>query len=148
MPNILNQREIPTLDDLYAYAEKQGILVEEYTLPLCKSVSVAFEDRYSIGIDPKRHDGTAEERTHLAHELGHCMTGAFYAPYEPRDLRGRREYQADRWAVHTLIPWQNLCKALKNGITERWELAEHFCVTEEMIDRAWFIYQTEGKAPV
>ena len=131
--------------DLYQVIEDYGIEFYSYHLPLTKSVSVKLGTTYAIGIDERRMEDSAEERTHLAHEIGHCVTDSFYTPYEVQDRRGKREFKADTWAVHTLIPWRALKKALLHGVTERWELAELFGVTEELIDRAWYIYQCEGK---
>ena len=77
---------------------------------------------------------------HLAHELGHCETGAFYTPYSPLNVRGRHECRADRWAASKLVPPLELKKALSLGIVELWELAEYFDVTEEFMEKTMQIY--------
>ena len=93
-----------------------------------------------IGMDPFQIETEAEERVHLAHELGHCETGAFYSPYSPLNVRGRQECRADRWAASKLVPALELKKALSLGIVEPWELAEYFDVTEEFILKTMQIY--------
>lgn len=61
------------------------------------------------------------------------------------DLEGRHEERADRWAIRTLLPAQELCTALENGLVELYQLAEHFGVTEELVLRA-FAYYREASA--
>jgi len=46
--------------------------------------------------------------------------------------------------VHRLIPWSKLRQAVRDGMAEAWELAEHFDVTEDFV--RWAIaYYTERK---
>lgn len=73
---------------------------------------------------------------HLAHEIGHCETLAFYNAYSPLEIREKHEARADRWAVSKLVPVWELTEALKHGISEIWALAEHFGVTEEFMRKA------------
>ena len=66
--------------DLYRYADKKNIEILDYPMPYCGSMSVM--DDYGtcyIGIDESLMDTDAVEKVHLAHELGHCMTGSFYS---------------------------------------------------------------------
>ena len=93
-----------------------------------------------IGMDPFQIETSAQERVHLAHELGHCKTGSFYNVYSSLDIREKQEKKADRWAVMQLIPATELKKALLSGVTEVWELAEYFDVTEDFIRKAIEIY--------
>ena len=81
-----------------------------------------------------------QERVHLGHEIGHCVTGSFYNRYAAADSRDRHENRADKWAVKQLIPVEELDKAVAEGCTEIWELAERFGVTEEFIRKAVCYY--------
>ena len=67
-------------DKLYLEAEQSGITVLcGAELSLTKSVSVELPDgEMFIGIDDSVMRSRAEERVHLAHEIGHCVTGAMY----------------------------------------------------------------------
>lgn len=114
---------------MYDFAERDGISIICCELPENKSVSIP---NY-IGIDPFSIETTAEERTHLAHELGHCETGAFYSTFSPLDIRAKHEHKANVWAVKHLIPIDNFYQAIDAGLTHTWELAEHFNVTEDLI---------------
>ena len=95
-------------------------------------------------MDPFRIETAAEERVHLAHELGHCETGSFYNVYSSLDIREKQEMRADRWAVSRLVPADKLRQALNIGIVEIWELAEYFDVTENFIRKAFEIYKKKN----
>lgn len=126
-------------NDLYAFAEQLGIVVLSFPLPNCESISLENNNNYYIGIDDMQLDSGKEERVHMAHELGHCVTGAFYNEYSLVDNRGKCEETADRWAVKKLIDKDELLKQIKNGM-EIWDLAEYFNVTEDFIRKAYHLY--------
>lgn len=129
---------------LYRLAQQQKIPILCFPLPQNGSMSVQCADgSCCIGMDKKVQDGGAQERVHLAHELGHCLTGSFYSPYTRVDSRRRHEYRADKAAVKELISVQELDDAVANGCTELWELAEHFGVTEAFMKKA-VCYYTHG----
>lgn len=84
----------------------------------------------------------AEERVHLAHELGHCCRGAFYNRYATSDLRAQQEVKADKWAIKKLVSADELKRAVKDGCTEVWQLAERFGVTDDFMRKAicWYAH--------
>ena len=124
------------LQQLYAAAGKENIPIYRRSLPLTRSMSVQVEGSCAIAMDPQVCDGGVLERTHLSHELGHCVTGSFYNVYSGHDLRRKHENRADKWAVEALIPAAALDEAIARGCTELWELAEHFGVTERFMRKA------------
>ena len=119
-----------------------------YELPKTKSVSVRIGDLYAVGIDERAMEDSAEERTHLAHEIGHCMTGSFYEIGDPLYYRAKFERKADAWAVHKLMPWRSLYSAMRHGVIEPWEIAESYGVSEEFVRRAFAVYEREGRLPI
>ena len=126
---------------LYDLAAKENI--EVLTFPMEKSGSMSIMDskgRCFVGMDPGIQDGSVRERVHLAHELGHCVTGSFYNIYAAIDHRQRHENRANKWAIQALIPVEELDDAIAEGCTEVWELAERFQVTEEFIRKAVCFY--------
>lgn len=128
---------------LYRVAEKKNIPVLPFSLP--ENGSLCYQDEYRncyIGMDTAVLDGAAQERTHLSHELGHCVKGAFYNRYASRDVRQKHENRADKWAIQKLVPVQELDCAIAAGHTEIWDLAEHFGVTEEFMKKAvcWYVH--------
>lgn len=128
---------------LYQLAQQENIEVLSYPLPQNGSMSVMLDGgQCFIGLDPSLRDGSVQERVHLSHELGHCVTGSFYNIYAAVDSRRRHENRADKWAVTTLISVEELDNAIAQGCTEVWELAEYFQVTEAFIRKAlcWYVH--------
>lgn len=127
--------------NLYDFAQQQNIEVLNVSLPQTESMSVMLENgRCFIGMDDSVRDGGVQERVHLSHELGHCVTGSFYNIHAAIDYRQRHENRANKWAIQALIPVEALDDAIAEGCTEVWELAERFQVTEEFIRRAVCLY--------
>ena len=129
------------LQTLYDIAKQQNI--EVLTFPMEKNGSMSIMDgtgNCTIGMDPGVLDGGVQERVHLGHELGHCVTGSFYNIYAAVDNRRRHENRADKWAIQQLIPVEQLDDAVATGCTELWELAEKFGVTESFVRKAVCYY--------
>lgn len=126
-----------TQDQLYQYAEEHNVDVDWCLLSMAESLSILLDDgTCAIALDPTKFSSSADATWKLSHELGHCMTGSFYSRYAPLDERGRNEAKANRWAIKTLLPFEEMRAAMEAGYTERWELAEYFEVTEDMIQQA------------
>ena len=129
------------MQPLYDLAQKQNIEIFTFPMPNSHSMSVMTDDgKCFVGIDPSIQDGSVRERVHLAHELGHCVTGSFYNRYSNFDCRQRHENRADKWAIRQLITEDALDQAVADGYTEVWELAELFGVTEQFMRKAICLY--------
>lgn len=131
------------LPALYDYAVKRGIGVYWFDLDATESLSYMDEDkRCYIAMDPWCLRTLAEEKTKLAHELGHCETGSFYNRYAKLDLRQKHENRADKWAIRKLVPEDALDQAVADGYTDFPSLAEHFCVTVPFMRKAvcWYTH--------
>lgn len=131
-------------DKLYLEAEQSGITVLcGAELPLTKSVSLALPDgELFIGIDDSAMRTRAEERVHLAHELGHCVTGAMYSIRCPIFTRGRCERIANAYAIKKLVDEDELRRIIdeRDGDISIWELSECFDVTEDFMRKAVKFY--------
>ena len=126
---------------LYDLARQENIAVLPFPMEENGSMSIMAEDgRCYIGMDPAVRDGGAQERVHLGHEMGHCLTGSFYNIYASIDCRQRHENRADKWAIQALIPVDALDDAIADGCCEIWELADRFGVTEDFIRKALCLY--------
>ena len=133
-----------TLKQIYHTAEQQNIVIDRFTLSSREALSLMDEDGACfIAIDPGKIRSEADERTKLSHELGHCITGAFYNKYSNFDCRQKHENRADKWAVLDLISADALDDAVAAGHTEIWELAEFFGVTEPFMRKA-LCYHVHG----
>lgn len=129
---------------LYDIAKQQNIEVIQYPMKENGSMSIMLEDGACyIGMDESVQDGGVQERVHLSHELGHCVTGSFYNIHAAIDCRQRHENRADKWAITHLIPVEDLDQAIAKGYTEIWDLADYFCVTEDFMRKA-FCYYVNG----
>lgn len=126
---------------LYEYANDHGITIISCPMPENESMSIMTDSGSCyIGVDLSVQNNSVEERVHLGHEIGHCETGSFYSIYTAVDSRQRHENRADKWAIHALVPVEDLDTAIANGCTEIWELAERFGVTEEFARKAVCYY--------
>ena len=129
--------------DLYQEAKDADIPILILDIPKTGSMCMQSESgRCYIGMDYGVLPEESVRRVHLAHELGHCKTGAFYNRWAARDVRKKHENRADKWAVKKLIPVDELDQAVADGHTELWDLADHFGVTEEFMRKAvcWYTH--------
>ncbi|MCQ5129570.1 ImmA/IrrE family metallo-endopeptidase [Butyricicoccus faecihominis] len=108
-----------------------------------KSSVVEVGGDYGVFLDSGRVDGAAEEAELIAHECGHIETGTTHAVYSPFELVAQHENRANKWAVHELLPREELQRAIRAGCTEPWELAEFLGRTEQFIRLAVQIYEKE-----
>lgn len=127
---------------LYQIADEQNIEVLNFPLKETGSMSVMENGVCFIGMDESVLDGDVQERVHLGHELGHCVTGSFYNRYAAVDHLQRHENKANKWAINQLIPLDDLDQAVADGCTELWDLAEWFGVTEDLVRKAvcWYVH--------
>lgn len=127
------------LNDLYKIAQSNNIDVDCMHLKNMQCVSFPLDNTDCIIIDPFKLKSCCDEKEKLAHEIGHCVTGSFYNENSPLDIRAKHERRADRWAIKKLIPKDELETAYKN-CRNRYELSEHFGVTEEFMQKALDYY--------
>ena len=123
--------------ELFQTAETLGVEVFTGNIPETVSMSVPG----AICMDASLAYGGAMERVHCAHELGHCARAAFYSRGDPRWIRQRCENKADKWAIKKLVPKDELKRAVSQGYSEPWQLAEYFDVTDDFMIKAVWFYQ-------
>lgn len=129
------------LNDLYAYADEHNIPVISFNMPKSESMSVLYDGNCYVGIDPFTIKSEIQEKAKLAHELGHCETGAFYNEYATCDIREKHERRANIWAIKKLIPKDKLIEIIESGFGEnRWELSQYFEVPEDLMQMALDYY--------
>lgn len=128
---------------IYEEAEADGVGVHFLSMEAQPSLSIPGH----IAMDPRRLPTTAEETTAAAHELGHVNTGSFYNVFSPFDDRRRCENKADRAAIIRHIDREELLGLLRRGVTQPWELSEHFGFTEEFMKKAVCLYTCGNLSP-
>ncbi|MHB1152843.1 MAG: ImmA/IrrE family metallo-endopeptidase [Eubacteriales bacterium] len=95
---------------------------------------------FAIAVNTRHITTAASEKAALAHELGHCATDSFYNINTPVLTRGKCERRADEWSIKKLVPKNELKKAIREGNTETWQLADCFEVEERFMIRALEYY--------
>lgn len=129
------------LTGLYQVAENEHIDIDCFDLASREALSIMDNTGgCHIAVNPFKLTSYADEKTKLAHELGHCVTGSFYNRWASCDVRQRHENRADKWAVHHLITANDLDAAVAQGHADIWDLAEHFGVTEDFMRKAVCLY--------
>lgn len=129
------------LYELYEIAESEGIDIYAVSLPVTESVSIMDNDlKCYIGVDYNLVKSSADEKRKLAHEIGHCVKGAFYNRYSKLDLISKHEYSADKWACENLLPKDEMIEAFNQGYVELWQIAEYFDVPEDLVKKAMWIH--------
>ena len=135
------------LIELYAEADRRAIDVDWF--PLCRATSLSIQlpdGQYSIAMDPCKFESLADECVHLAHELGHCITGSFYNRHALLDVRQKHENHADKWAIRHLIDPVEYVAAAASG-EDIPAMADRFGVTEAFMKKA-ACYYTYGNLAV
>ena len=129
--------------ELYQEARDSDIPIIVLDIPKTGSMCIQSESgRCYIGMDYGILPDEAGRRVHLAHELGHCKTGAFYNRWATCDIRQKHENRANKWAIEKIIPENALDEAVADGCTDIWSLADRFNVTEDFMKKAvcWYTY--------
>lgn len=129
-----------SLNDLYDIAEKEDITVVNTDCPECSAISLMTPSgKCYIGMDYNTIETEREERQYLAHDIGHCESGAFYNPYSPLNVISQQEFRANKRALQYLVPRDELEDFLKSK-PETWEICEYFDVDIQYIQLAFWVY--------
>lgn len=140
----ISSRNTGKLERLYILAEENNIPIDENCPDSLVSMSARLPNGMKI-IGLSNDESTAHTRLErMAHEMGHCMTDSFYVGYSPFELRAKHEYKANVWAANEIVPFPELCEAVKDGMRELWELAEHFGVSRAFMEKAIKLHEQNG----
>lgn len=130
-------------DKFLHFAGCDGVDVIPYPIAVAPAATLRLHGQYAVFFDPELMRGLplAQRNQVLAHEQGHCATGALHKPSSPYDLIAKHEQTADRWAFEHYLPFDELCAAMRTGLTEPWQLAEWYDFPEAFVRRALAYYQ-------
>ena len=130
-----------TLERMMKIAKENDILIVDMHMNGKEgAMSQSIDGMCIVAIDPHKIASAADRKEKTAHELGHCMTGSFYDENCPVVPRGRCERRAVVWSVRNTVSKRAIMNALHSGLTEVWQLAEHFEVTEHVMIDALVYY--------
>ncbi|MEK5390171.1 ImmA/IrrE family metallo-endopeptidase [Margalitia sp. FSL K6-0131] len=84
----------------------------------------------------KKIKNTIEKACILAEELGHHFTSGGDILDQNTIINRKQELKARSWAYEKLIPLRKIVQAQKDGVKNRFELAEYLGVTEDFLQHA------------
>ncbi len=137
-----------SLSQIYTALEQQQAALYVWPIEFSPAATIEMGDRYAVFFDPSLCRTTAALKEVLAHECGHCATGATHTLASEWDIISRHEYKADRWAIEQFLPYEVLCSAAENGCCEAWQLAEYFDVPQAFVEKAMCYYAQVRQMPI
>lgn len=135
------------LMNMVEQADSVGIDIEFKNLSSedIPAVTIEIGEEYTIVVNGRYKDTFQRLKCVLAHELGHCLTGATHTLSSSLDTISRHEYRANKWAIEALLPLFKIQQAAMLGCTEIWQLAEWFHVEEDFMRLAiWYYREAKG----
>jgi len=126
------------LDNLYDLTEKEKIKVYDWHI---EDADGAYIKINAIALNYDNIGTYIEEKCVLAEELGHYYYEATYSLYcQDLQVISKQERKAKKWAYNVLVPYEDLRRAIKNGLTTVYSLANYFEVTEAFISKCVEFY--------
>lgn len=124
-------------EQLLKEADHLGIETQEKPMP--KRLKGLYSDNV-IRIN-RNIRSYAEKACTLAEEIGHHHTSFGDILDQSSVINKKQELAARRWAYKRLVPLSKIVQAQKNGIKNKFELAQFIGVTEEFLDMALSRYK-------
>lgn len=116
-------------ENLLREAEQHGIDI--YEKPMTLTIKGLYSDEV-IWIN-KNIPTNIEKACVLAEELGHYHTSVGDILDQSKIANRKQELRARTWAYERLVPLQKIVQAYKNGVRNRYELAEYLGITEDFL---------------
>ena len=130
--------------DVVCDMDKRGIKLFFYNINGTDAATLEMNEKYAVFLDPVCFASMLKLKDALMHEEGHCATGCTHKLSSSLDLIEKHEHTANRWAIERYLPFNELNRAVMNGYTEIWDLADYFDVSEDFIKKA-IKYYTESR---
>lgn len=128
------------LSTIYSDLEVREIKLFTQDIGFADAATIEADGKYGIFLDLSCFESIPKYKTMLIHELGHCATGCTQQVSSPLDLIEKHEYKANKWAIEQYVPFEELQAAIRQGNTERWQLAEYFDIQDAFIEKALDYY--------
>ena len=136
------------LSTIYRDAQTMQAQIYPYCIGFADAATIEVDGEYGIFLDFDRFASMGEFYWALIHEVSHCATGCTHAVSSPFDLIAKHEYKANRRAIETYLPAEQLRAAIAAGYTEPWQLAEHFSLPERAVRMALEYWTTRRGVPL
>lgn len=124
-------------ENLLREAFQHGLDV--YEKPMKSKIKGLYSDKV-IWIN-KLTPTTIEKACILAEEIGHYHTTVGNILEQTKVENRKQELRARYWAYEKLVPLHKIVQAQKEGIRNRFELADYLGVSEEFLDAALHRYK-------
>lgn len=129
------------LDNLHDLTEKEKIKVYDWHIEDADGAYINIDKINAIALNYDNIGTYIEEKCVLAEELGHYYYEATYSLYcQDLQVISKQERKAKKWAYNVLVPYEDLRRAIKNGLTTVYSLANYFEVTEAFISKCVEFY--------
>lgn len=122
-----------TKEEIETAITESGATITDFRFQTVKACVVELDGKHHVGISCTLDQ--RERKACLAHELGHIKKGGLYQIHTPPLLKKKAESIADRYAAEILASPEDIQNAIKSGCTESWQLADHFDIPYEVMDR-------------
>lgn len=136
-------------ETLLSKVEESDIIFINSDSEIQPAKTMHLGDDCAIFLNESAFETDAVRFTVLAHEKGHCDSGAFYSAHTPLITREWCENRAWRRAVLDNLPYEKLTDAISACRTEDGidiiSLAEHLSMTPDFVLRAIGVYGRLGK---
>lgn len=132
------------IDRIERTIAKTGAELRHTALFGLKAVTIKANEKYAIFSDTDDLNTMSALASAEAHECGHVATGSVYSFEADECTLLRAEMKADRYAAHKFLPVRKIKKAIADGYTELWQMAELFGFDERFIQRTIDVYRREG----
>ena len=127
------------INRLYNLCDNENIDINNYKMNKRKA-RIIKSDTTSIFIDYSKIHSTIEEKCLLAEELGHYYHDCYYSFNSSQIDIDKAEYRANKWKCLVCITKQALLNCFKNGLTNKYEIAEELEVEPDMVQFAYNYY--------
>ena len=137
------KRELSTKDKIInkLQTEKEKIKVYNWHIEDADGAYINIDKINAIALNYDNIGTYIEEKCVLAEELGHYYYDATYSLYcQDLQVISKQERKAKKWAYNVLVPYEDLHRAIKNGLTTVYSLANYFEVTEAFISKCVAFY--------
>lgn len=128
------------LNKLYDIAEKENIKIYDWHIEDADGIYLNYDKIDAIALNYDEFGTYIDEKCTLAEELGHYYMDATYPLSSTYETRSRQEYRAKKWSFLTLVPYNQLQEAINKGLTEPYQLAEYFEVSDMFMQKCLEFY--------
>lgn len=128
------------LTEVYKKISDANIELFSYDIPQIKAATIEINKKYGIFLNYNEIEDADDEFLVLAHEYGHCASGATHKITSKFETISRHEYRADRKSIIDFLPIEKIQQAIRYGCQTKYEFATFLGVPEDFVIKAFKHY--------